>query len=260
MTYSCAYFNSPDDSLREAQINKYRRVAERAGITSSDHVLEIGSGWGGFAVFAARAYGCRVTSITISQEQLQFARAIVEQAGLAHLVNFEFIDYRDIPGQFDKIVSIEMFESIGAEYFETFFRRCDRLLKPGGRLSLQSISVPDRNYEAQKNGINWIQKHIFYGGVLPSLAAIEEASNPTSLVITDMEDIGAHYVMTLRAWRERFLSDLPKIRSLGFDERFIRTWEYYLCVCEAAFLTRATIDMQIVMEKPTGRAVPFGVV
>ena len=256
MTYSSAYFDAPNQSLAEAQRNKYRMLCERARIGANDHVLEIGSGWGGFAIYAAETYGCRVTAITISQEQLAFARQRVADAGLADLVDVRFCDYRDIDGEFDKIVSIEMFEAVGAEYFEQFFRTCSGVLRPGGRIAMQTITVPDRSFEAVRDGVNWVQKYIFPGGVLPSIAAIEHALRRTDLVLDGLEDIGAHYAMTLRRWRERFLAQLPAIRALGFDDRFIRMWEFYLALSEAGFLTRNTGDIQLVLAKPLGRSEP----
>ncbi len=254
MTYSSAYFSSSDQPLADAQRNKYRMLCERAGITKDDHVLEIGSGWGGFAMFAAERYGCRVTSITISEEQFALARERVEQAGLSDRVEIRFCDYRDIEGQYDKIVSIEMFEAVGAEYFETFFQACDRALKPGGRMAMQTISLPDGAFIPVRDGVNWVQKYIFPGGMLPSIAEIERSLHKTDLVIDGLEDIGAHYALTLRQWRERFMSRLPEARALGFDTRFIRMWEYYLAVSEAGFLTRNTSDLQIGFSKLPVRA------
>jgi cyclopropane-fatty-acyl-phospholipid synthase len=256
MTYSCAYFDYPEQELADAQRNKYRMLCEKARIDSRDHVLEIGSGWGGFAMFAAERYGCRVTTITISQEQLKLARERVAAAGLSDLVEVRYCDYRDIHGQFDKVVSIEMFEAVGAEYFEAFFAACDRVLRPGGRFAMQTISVPDRSFASVRDGVNWVQKYIFPGGMLPSIAEIERALRDTELVIGGLEDIGAHYAITLNRWRYNFISQLPAVRALGFDDRFIRTWEYYLAACEAGFLTHNTGDLQIVFEKPAGRATP----
>ena len=254
MTYSCAYFSSPEQPLADAQHNKYRMLCERAGIKRGDHVLEIGSGWGGFAMSAAERFGCRVTSVTISEEQLALARERVEQAGLSERVDIRFCDYRDIEGQYDAIVSIEMFEAVGAEYFETFFRVCDRALKPGGRMALQTISLPDRAFVPVRDGVNWVQKYIFPGGMLPSISEIERALHHTDLVIDGLEDIGAHYALTLHQWRERFVSRSSEVRALGFDTRFIRMWEYYLAVCEAGFLTRNTGDLQLGFVKLPSRA------
>ncbi len=256
MTYSCAYFDMPEQSLEDAQRSKYQRLCERAAIAPSDHVLEIGCGWGGFAIHAAQTYGCRVTAITISHEQLAFARQRVADAGLADLVDVRLCDYRHVAGQFDKIVSIEMFEAVGAEYYEEFFSMCARLLRPGGRLTMQTITVPDRSFEALRDGVNWVQKYIFPGGMLPSIVVIERALRPTDLVLDGFDDIGAHYALTLRRWRERFLAQLPAVRDIGFDDKFIRTWEYYLALSEAGFLTRNTGDAQLTLAKPLARFEP----
>ncbi|MEO5985929.1 MAG: cyclopropane-fatty-acyl-phospholipid synthase family protein, partial [Candidatus Limnocylindria bacterium] len=248
MTYSSAVFESADDTLAEAQRTKYRRIADGAGLTKGMHVLEIGSGWGGFAMYAAGEIGCRVTSITVSREQRDLAVARVREAGLEHLVEVELRDYRDVGGTYDAIVSIEMLEAVGAEYFSTFFETCDRVLAPGGRLSLQVITVPDGGYERQRRGANWIQKYIFPGGLLPSLAVIERAAARTRLIITGVDDIAGHYVRTLALWRERFLDREDAVRAVGFDSRFIRMWEYYLALSEAGFATGITQDLQVVIE------------
>lgn len=250
LTYSCAIFSSEDEALADAQRNKYRKLSEKAGLSSGDHVLEIGTGWGGFAIFAAQHYGCNVITITISQEQFELARKLVEEAGLSSLVDVRLCDYRDVTGQYDKIVSIEMFEALGAEYFETFFRRCDAVLRPGGRMCMQVITVPHRSFAIHRDGVNWLQKYIFPGGVLPSLAEIERALAPTSLLVAHVEEIGSHYVTTLRRWREQFLANVPAVKALGFDDRFNRIWECYLASCEASFMARTIGDLQIVFEKP----------
>jgi cyclopropane-fatty-acyl-phospholipid synthase len=252
MTYSSAVFDSPEQSLADAQRNKYRRIAEGAGLTRGMHVLEIGSGWGGFALYAAGDIGCRVTSITISREQHDLARERVRAAGLEGLVDIQMRDYRDIEGHYDAIVSIEMLEAVGAEYFSTFFEACDRALAPGGRLSLQVITFPDASYEAQRRGANWIQTYIFPGGLCPSLAVIERSMHGTRLLIREVSDIAPSYVRTLRAWRTRFLENVDAVRAQGFDDRFIRMWEYYLALSEAGFATGLTQDLQIVMEKGRG--------
>jgi cyclopropane-fatty-acyl-phospholipid synthase len=254
MTYSSAVFATPDQSLADAQRNKYRLIAEGAGLRSGQHVLEIGSGWGGFALYAAGELGCRVTSITISQQQHDLARARVRAAGLEDLVDIQLRDYREIDGTYDAIVSIEMLEAVGAEYFETFFRACDAALAPGGRLSLQSITFPDAAYERQLRGANWIQTYIFPGGLCPSLAVIERATHETRLLITGVRDIGADYVRTLRAWRTRFMERTAAVRAMGFDDRFIRMWEYYLALSEAGFATGISQDLQVVFEKRLGIA------
>lgn len=254
MTYSSAVFAAPDQSLADAQRNKYRAMAAGAGLRRGQHALEIGSGWGGFALYAAGELGCRVTSITISREQHDLARDRVRAAGLEELVDIQLKDYREITGTYDAIVSIEMLEAVGHEYFTAFFRACDNALAPGGRLSLQSITVPDAGYERQRRGANWIQTYIFPGGLCPSLAVIERATHDTSLLISGVVDIGADYVRTLQEWRLRFMEQRDAVRAMGFDERFMRMWEYYLALCEAGFATGATQDLQIVFEKRRGIA------
>ncbi len=250
LTYSSAVYEYEGQPLADAQRNKYRRICELAGVSERDHILEIGTGWGGFAMFAAQQYRCRVTTVTISQEQFALASERVAQAALADLVDVRFSDYRDVSGAYDKIVSIEMFEAVGAEFFETFFLRSAALLRPGGKLVMQVITVPDRSYEAQRTGVNWIQKHIFPGGVLPSLAEMERANHRTDLAIVEARDIGMHYAATLREWRARFWRRIDDVRQQRYDDRFIRTWDYYLAACEAGFLTRTTQDLHIVFEKP----------
>jgi cyclopropane-fatty-acyl-phospholipid synthase len=250
MTYSSAVFESPEQSLEDAQRTKYRRVADLAGVTEPGmRVLEIGSGWGSFAIYLAGERGARVTTITISEEQATLARERIAAAGLSDRVSVELRDYREVTGEFDAIVSIEMLEAVGHEYFPAFFETCDRVLRPGGRIGLQSITYPDARYEDQRRGANWIQTYIFPGGLLPSLAVIERATHRTSLLVTGVTDIGPHYAPTLRAWREKFLSNLEAVRGLGFDDRFLRMWEYYLALCEAGFATGIFQDLQIGFEK-----------
>jgi len=252
MTYSCAVFESPGQSLADAQRNKYRLMAEGAGLRPGTHVLEIGSGWGGFAIYAAGELGCRVTSITISKAQRDLAVELVRAAGLQDLVDIQLRDYREIEGTYDAIVSIEMLEAVGAEYYEAFFQACDRVLKPGGRLSLQTIAFPDVAYERQRRGANWIQLYIFPGGLLPSLSVIERSLHRTRLLIAGVTDIAPSYVRTLQEWRSRFMGNLDAVRGQGFDQRFIRMWEYYLAISEAGFATGLTQDFQLVLEKKRG--------
>jgi len=249
MTYSSALFTQPDEALADAQRNKYRALCDLARLKVDDHVLEIGTGWGGFAILAAGEYGCRVTTVTISEEQCALATERVAEAGLADRVTVELRDYRDVTGSFDAIVSIEMFEAVGAEFFETFFEKCGSVLKPDGRLVMQVITVPDEAYVAQVTGVNWIQKYIFPGGVLPSLAAMERANTRSGLVLTKSTDIGLHYVTTLHHWRERFWQVIDKVRAQGYDERFVRMWDYYLAICEAGFAAHNTGDAHVLFEK-----------
>ncbi len=258
LTYSSAVFEAADQSLADAQRNKYRLIAERAGLREGQHVLEIGTGWGGFALYAGGEIGCRVTSITISPAQHALATQRIREAGLEDRVTVLLRDYREVVGTFDAIVSIEMFEAVGAEYFEAFFQACDRALRPGGLMSLQTIAFPDVSYEPQRRGANWIQTYIFPGGLLPSLAAIERSLHGTKLLIRRVDDIAPHYVRTLAAWRSRFLSRLDDVRAMGFDERFIRMWDYYLSISQAGFDTGVCQDFQIVFEKGRATRAPSG--
>jgi cyclopropane-fatty-acyl-phospholipid synthase len=254
MTYSSAVFATPEQSLADAQRNKYRLMAARAGLAAGQHVLEIGTGWGGFALYAAGELGCRVTTVTVSKAQHELASRRVREAGLEDRVRVELRDYRDIEGTYDAIVSIEMLEAVGAEYLGTFFRACDRALRTGGRMSVQVITFPDDAYESQLRGANWIQRYIFPGGVLPSLAAIERSLAGTQLLVTGVTDIRSSYALTLRAWRTRFFERLAEVRAMGFDDRFIRMWDYYLSISEAGFRTGMTQDLQIAFEKRRGVA------
>lgn len=251
MMYSCALYSSPGESLEDAQRNKLHALIRKASIQPDDHVLEIGSGWGQFAIEAVRQTGCRVTTITVSQQQHDLARQRIREAGLSDRIEVELRDYRLIEGRFDKIVSIEMLEAVGHEYLGTFFSICDRVLKPGGVMALQVISMPDNRYETYREGVDWIQKHIFPGGHLPSLDAMKDAmSHNSKLAVQNFEDIGLHYVQTLRAWRERFMARQEEVRAMGFDDEFIRKWQYYFAYCEAAFASKALHDFHLVLARP----------
>jgi len=252
MTYSSAVFEHGGQALADAQRAKYRRLADDAGLRPGMHVLEIGSGWGGFALYAAGERDCRVTSITISTEQYDLATERVRAAGLDDRVDIQLRDYRDVEGTFDAVVSIEMLEAVGAEYHDAYFRAVDRALRPGGRFALQVITFPDVAYEAQRRGANWIQTYIFPGGLCPSLAVIERSLHGTRLLVREARDIAPSYVQTLAAWRERFLGNAGRVRALGFDERFIRTWDYYLALSQAGFATGLAQDHQLVLEKGRG--------
>jgi cyclopropane-fatty-acyl-phospholipid synthase len=249
MTYSCAVFE-PGDSLADAQRRKYDAMCDLAGVGEHDHVLEIGTGWGGMAMHAAATRGCRVTSITISREQKQLAEQRVRAAGLERRVEILLCDYRQLYGRFDKIVSIEMFEAVGEEYWPEYFAVCDRLLAPGGRMALQTITMPDARYRASRRSYTWVHKYIFPGGLIPSERAIARALERGSrLRVSSATEIGHHYPATLRAWRERFLARYEEVRGLGFDETFRRTWEFYLAYCEAGFRHGAIGDVQLVLER-----------
>jgi cyclopropane-fatty-acyl-phospholipid synthase len=235
MTYSSALFTKPDLSLAAAQDAKYRRVAKSLGLAPGDRVLEIGCGWGGFAEFATREIGCRVTGLTLSKEQARFARERLQRAQLNDLTDIRIEDYRDVQGSYDKIVSIEMFEAVGEEYWPHYFQVVRERLAPGGRASLQVITVAEKLFERYRRRIDFIQRYIFPGGVLPSQKAFAEAVGKAGLEIKDSFFFGASYAETLRQWRARFEAKWSGIAQQGFDERFRRMWTYYLCYCEAGF-------------------------
>lgn len=239
LAYSSAVFLAPGDTLEAAQLEKFRQWGERLQPRATDHVLEIGSGWGGMALHLARTYGCRVTSITVSEEQRALAAARVAAAGLQDRVAIELRDYRHVEGRYDRVVSIEMIEAVGQEFWPGFFQAIDRVLAPGGRVGIQAITIPDQRFDQYVRRSDWIQKHIFPGGLLPCLREVcAVTARHTRLAVTDVEDRPLDYATTLRHWRARFLACLDEVRAMGFDERFIRTWEYYLASCEAAFRTR----------------------
>jgi len=251
MTYSSAYFAHQEMDLETAQYAKYERLCKQMHLSPADHVLEIGSGWGANAIYMAKNYGCKVTSLTISEEQLKLARERVEAAGLSDKVTFLLKDYRLMTGSFDKIVSIEMLEAVGHKYLPVYFKKVQELLAPDGILALQVITCPDSRYKALRNGIDWIQKHIFPGSLLPSVAAINGAINKTGdLTMVDLKDMGQDYARTLKMWYDKFNEDISEIKSLGFDNTFIRKWNYYLCYCEAAFESRNINVMQMVYARP----------
>lgn len=251
MTYSSGYFCKEGMSLLDSQYAKYRRLADQLRLKPTDHVLEIGSGWGANAIFMAQHYGCRVTSVTISKEQQKMAAERVAAAGLSDRVQVLIQDYRNIEGQFDKIVSIEMLEAVGHNYYEQYFSKCDQLLKPDGIFALQVITSPDCRYESLRKGVDWIQKHIFPGSLLPSVAKINRAINNTSeLTMVDLKDMALDYAKTLNLWYGQFNQNISTVRALGFDEQFIRKWRYYLNYCEAAFEMRNINVMQMIYTRP----------
>lgn len=251
MTYSSAYFKTEDMTLEQAQTEKYDRLCKQLHLKESDHVLEIGSGWGGNAIHIAKKYGCKVTSVTISEEQCKLANERIKKENLQNKISVIIKDYRKIEGTFDKIVSIEMLEAVGAEYFESFFKKCNELLSKKGILALQVITCPDSRFEDLKNGVDWIQKHIFPGSLLPSVGAINSAINKTGdLTLVDLKDIGLHYATTLNMWYKNFNTNLDKVKELGFNDTFIRKWNYYLCYCEGAFAMRNINVMQLVYARP----------
>lgn len=251
MLYSCGIYLSDDNSCADAQKNKIESIINKARLTSTDHVLEIGCGWCGFALEAVKQKQCHVTGITVSQAQYELDLNRIQQEGLEKNIDILLQDYREIKGLYDKIVSIEMLEAVGHRYFGTFFRCCDRLLKPGGLLVIQVITIPDQRYEEYRHEADWIQKHIFPGGLLPSVTVLcEAATKYSSFIMESLEDIGLHYVTTLKDWREKFLQNIESVSAMGFDRSFRRKWEYYLATCEAGFAERVLGDVQVVFRKP----------
>lgn len=239
MSYSSGLFLDHNDSLEQSQYNKFQAIIAKAAIGPQDHVLEIGCGWGGFAIEVVRQTGCRLTGITVSREQFNWATRRVQEEGLADRITILLTDYRHVNGSFSKIVSIEMLEAVGHSHLPIYFSILDKLLAPVGRIVLQVITIPDQKYSAYRAGSDWIRKHIFPGGHLPSVGAMVSAmSDRTRLNIVAMEDIGPHYIRTLQLWREAFLGKRQEVYKLGFDPTFIRKWEYYLSYCEAGFRNR----------------------
>jgi len=250
MTYSCALYVSPSDSLEQAQEKKRREIIRKAAIRPEDHVLEIGCGWGSFAIDAVKQTGCRVTGVTLSQAQYEYTRERVRQEGLEKHIEIRLADYRLLTGAFDRIISIEMLEAVGHRHLETFFQTCENLLKADGKMVIQAITVPDERYETYRCGIDWIRKHIFPGGHLLSLHIIRKIiSEKTYLKIDETEEIGPHYVRTLREWRDRLNAHLKEVRELGFDRNFLRKWNYYLACCEGGFASGELGDVQMVLHK-----------
>jgi cyclopropane-fatty-acyl-phospholipid synthase len=256
MMYSCAVFESPDSTLEEASRAKLERVCTKLKLQPSDHVLEIGTGWGGFALYAASRYGCRVTTTTISAEQHAYASERVRRAGLQDRVTVLAQDYRDRSqidrlGPYDKLVSIEMIEAVGWQYFPTFFKRCSELVKDDGAMLLQAIVIEDGAYEVEKAGKSFMNTHVFPGGCLPSMDVIARTvSRVTDFRQAQVEDITAHYALTLARWRERFLAASERLSALGYDTRFRRLWELYLSYCEGGFRERRIQDVQVLLAKP----------
>lgn len=252
MTYSSAVFTKLEDGLADAQVEKYRRIAELAELRPDHRVLEIGCGWGGFAIHAAREMGCHVTAITISEAQYDAARARVREAGLEDRVEIALTDYRDTEGTYDRIVSIEMIEAVGEAWWPTFFDTLRERLAAGGRAVLQAITIADAVFPAYRRRVDFIQRSVFPGGMLPSPSVIEERAHATGLTVTHRNPFGAHYAETLRRWRQSFERAWPDIAALGFDERFRRTWRYYLAYCEAGFDT-GRIDLEQLALDHTGQ-------
>jgi len=250
MMYSSAIYPSQHASLEQAQQNKLKTICERLALTKDDHLLEIGTGWGGLAIYAAKHYGCKVTTTTISDAQYDFAKAKVDESGLEHRITLLKDDYRDLTGQFDKLVSIEMIEAVGFEYLPSFFQICNKCLKPGGKMLIQSITIADQRFDYYKNNVDFIQRYIFPGGFLPSISVLSEhLTKHSSLVVESIDDIGLDYARTLADWRSAFLNSWSELSALGYDEEFKRLWLYYFSYCEGAFLERSTSTIHLLARK-----------
>ena len=254
MTYSCGIFERPDSTLKEAALAKYDRICHKLELGSQDHVLEIGCGWGGFAIHAAGRFGCRVTATTISRQQYELATQRVREAGLQEQVTVLQEDYRRLCGIYDKLVSVEMIEAVGDAYFDTYFRACCNLLKPDGMMLLQAITIADQSYEEYRRSVDFIQKYVFPGGLLPSVEAIcRSLAQASNFRLFHLEDITPHYAKTLAHWRERFRANLDKIQQLNLSEDLLRIWEFYFCYCEGAFRERAIGEVQMLLTRPDCR-------
>ena len=254
MMYSSAVFESEDQDLEDAALHKIDRLCQKLELGPDDHLLEIGTGWGGLAVHAAEHYGCRVTTTTISEEQYRVAVERVKEHGLEDRVEVLLRDYRDLDGTYTKLVSVEMIEAVGREYLDTYFQVCSERLAPGGLMAIQAITMADRLFPAYERSVDFIQRYIFPGSFLPSVGSLAESvARTTDMKMVHLEDIGPHYARTLHLWRDRFFAQLDRVEALGFSERFVRMWDYYLCYCEAGFLERTIGDLQVVLAKPENR-------
>lgn len=254
MTYSCAYFKDVNNSLEDAQVEKFDRLCRKLNLKENDKVLEIGSGWGGFAIHAVSKYKCHVTTTTISNEQYDYTFQKIKKLGLENKITLLKKDYRDLDGQFDKIISIEMIEAVGANYVSKYLNKCDSLLKTDGMMALQGITINDQGFESYIKGTDFLRKYIFPGGSLISISQItKHLKNHTKMKIVHLEDISLHYALTLNKWRENFFKKIEEVQSLGFSQSFINLWDFYLASCEAAFLEQHTGDYQIIFSKPNNK-------
>jgi len=255
MAYSCAYYDKEEDALESAQQKKFEVICRKLDLKATDHLLEIGTGWGGFAAYAAKKYGCKITTTTISEQQYLFSKERFAPliAGGAE-INLLKEDYRKLTGKYDKLVSIEMFEAVGHKHYDEFFGTCDRLLAPHARMLLQTITMNERHFKVYLKQSDWIKKYIFPGAELASVSEmLRSSARVGTLQMSGLEEIGEHYALTLREWRRRFMSKLEEVRRFGFDERFIRMWEFYLAYCEGGFMEHYIGDVQLLLAKPGAR-------
>lgn len=258
MNYSCGIFDSQAATMEQASKAKMEAICRKLDLQPGEHLLEIGTGWGGLAIHAAHHYGCRVTTTTISREQHALASERVRAAGLEDRIELLLKDYRDLDGSYDKLVSVEMIEAVGHRFLDTYFAHCSRLLKPDGLMLLQAITIRDEYYAQALKSVDFIQRFVFPGGFIPSIAAISASlARSSDLQPLHLQDIGPHYATTLQRWRERFLENLDAVRRLGHSESFLRLWEFYLCYCEGAFLERYIGNAQLLLAKPRNRRAPL---
>ncbi|MDG9925988.1 MULTISPECIES: cyclopropane-fatty-acyl-phospholipid synthase [unclassified Pseudomonas] len=258
MMYSAAMFESTDDSLEQAQLNKLERICQKLALRPTDHLLEIGTGWGSMAIYAATHYGCRVTTTTLSREQYDYTRQRIEQQGLQQRITLLLKDYRDLDGEYDKLVSIEMVEAVGHRYLPDYFRQCSRLLKADGLMLLQSITIRDQRYAQACRSVDFIQRYIFPGGALPSVhKLLQVVTTETDMNLHHMEDFGLHYARTLRLWHDNLRRARHPLEQLGYDQYFYRLWEFYLCYCEGGFLERSIGTAQLLLAKEAARPAPL---
>ncbi|MDY0022352.1 cyclopropane-fatty-acyl-phospholipid synthase family protein [Arenimonas caeni] len=258
MMYSSAVFADESETLEQAQFRKLERICRKLDLQPTDHLVEIGTGWGGLAIHAASRFGCRVTTTTISKEQHALATARVAAAGLSDRVTVLLEDYRDLRGEYDKLVSIEMIEAIGHQYLETYLAKCASLLRPEGLALIQAITIEDHRYEQALHSVDFIKRFIFPGSFIPCVSAITSAAASASdLRLVNLEDIGPSYALTLRHWRQRFMARLEEVRAQGYDERFIRMWEFYLAYCEGGFLERSIGDVHLLLARPGNRRTQY---
>ncbi|MGG2399330.1 class I SAM-dependent methyltransferase [Pseudomonas sp. SH1-B] len=258
MMYSAAMFLSESDSLEQAQLNKLERICQKLALQPTDHLLEIGTGWGSMAIHAATRYGCKVTTTTLSREQYAHTERRIRELGLEDRVTLLLEDYRDLEGQYDKLVSIEMIEAVGHRFLPTYFAQCARLLKPEGLMLLQAITIRDQRYEQACSSVDFIQRYIFPGGALPSMQKmLDVVTRHTDLNLHHMEDFGLHYARTLRLWHDNLRQARQRLEQLGYDDYFYRLWEFYLCYCEGGFLERTIGTAQLLLAKPAARPAPL---
>ena len=254
LTYSCGIFDADGSTMRDASIAKYNRICRKLELSPDDEVIEIGSGWGSFAIYAAQNFGCRVTTTTISDQQFKLAQQRIADSGVADRIELVMKDYRDLKGKYDKLISIEMIEAVGHHYLDDFFRTCSHLLKPDGMMLLQAITIADQVFERHKRSVDFIKRYIFPGSCIPSIAAMTKSiATATDLRLFHLEDITPHYARTLAFWRSQFFKNIDAVKALGYSETFIRMWEYYFRYCEAGFAERYIGDVQMLFAKPMCR-------